>query len=204
MPYYLVELDGKLLEIVLKEYETLKTTFKHAIRENFGSEVLAIMDSKLTKLFERAKEILVTEEERFKFIVFNPEKKIVKARIESKNIIEGKVKPAKYVLTTSLNGEVKLVLEGKVSYDEISYFVVVDEGKGTCECKAYEIGLEKALAKEKALRINDPNPTYPCKHVLALLTIYVTIRKLLGDKEFRINKTPIFERLIRRFVLSNM
>jgi len=32
MPYYLVELDGKLLEIVLKEHETLKVMFKHVIK----------------------------------------------------------------------------------------------------------------------------------------------------------------------------
>ncbi|OYT51870.1 MAG: hypothetical protein B6U76_10520 [Desulfurococcales archaeon ex4484_217_2] len=204
MPYYLVELDGKLLEIVLKEHETLKVMFKHVIKKHFGEKVLAIMDSKVAKLFERAREILVTEGERFKLIVFNPEKKIIKARIENKGIIEGKVKAAKYVLTTDLNGKVKLVLEGKVPYDEVSYFVVVDEEKGVCECKAYEIGLEKALVRERILGISDANLTYPCKHVLAVTTIYTAIRKLLGDKEFRIDRTPMFERLIRRFVLSNM
>jgi len=204
MPYYLVELDGKLLEIVLKEHETLKNVFRHGIREYFGNEILTVMDSKLVKLFERAKEILVAEEERFKLIVFNPEKKIIKARIESKSIAEGKVKPAKYVLSRGLNGKMRLVLEGKIPYDELSYFIIVDEERGLCECKAYEIGLEKALGREKMLGIHDHNLTYPCKHVLAVLSIYATVRKFLENGKFELKRTQLFERLIRRFTLSNL
>jgi len=162
------------------------------------------MDSKLVKLFERAKEILVAEEERFKLILFNPEKKIIKARIESKSIAEGKVKPAKYVLSRGLNGKMRLVLEGKTPYDELSYFVIVDEERGLCECKAYEIGLEKALSRERMLGIHGHNFTYPCKHVLAVLSIYATVRKFLENGKFELKKTQLFERLIRRFTLSNL
>ena len=71
--------------------------------------------------------------------------------MRAKSIAEGKVKPAKYILLRGLNGKIRLVLEGKIPYDELFYFIIVDEERGLCECKAYEIGLEKALSREKCL-----------------------------------------------------
>ncbi len=204
MPYYLVEMDGKFLEKVLREHEILKSMFKRKIRSHFGEETLAKVESNLSRLFERARSILITEEERFVFVIFNPEKKIIKARIESKEVVEGKIRPARYVLARGFNGELKLVLEGKIPYDEISYLVVIDEEEGVCECKAFKIGLEKALSKEKAMGISDNNPSYPCKHVIAVLSIYSTVRSFLERKRFSVEKTGLFERLVRRFTLVNM
>jgi len=54
------------------------------------------------------------------------------------------------------------------------------------------------------LGIHDYNLTYPCKHVLVVLSIYVTVRKLLENGNFELKRMQLFERLIRRFTLSNM
>ncbi len=203
MPYYLIELDSRLREEVVKAHELLKKIFKNMVREYFGENVSHIIDIKLHNLFERSLSIIVTEEERFRVIVFNPEKKVIKAQIESKSIAEGKIKPARYRLIRDFEGKARLIVEGKIPYDELSYLVLVDEEKGICECKAFEIGLQKVLHREKKLGIEDSNISYPCKHVIAVLSIYSSVRKLL-DESFSVEKLPLLEKLVRRFVISNL